>query len=199
MFSGIIRQFATLDRVENNAVGRRLVVGVPMIELRTLELGTSVALNGVCFTLVKKGLRSFEVETMPQTLRVTTVGSWKEGDRLNFEGSLKVGDEIAGHMVYGHVDQVGVIKRCLYEGVATVMEIEAPKEVAEMIFPRASIAIDGVSLTVVDRKDQLFRVSLLPETLKRTTFGERKAGDKVNIEIDMLARYAYQFLQQRER
>ena len=199
MFSGIILQHAKIEELKNNGVGRHFVLNVPMASHRQIERGCSVALNGACFTVIKKAMRTFEVEAMPQTLRITTVGEWQKGDLLNFEPSLKMGDEIGGHLMFGHVDQVGEVNRCLCEGTATVMCFLAPDDVMKMITTRGSVAIDGVSLTVMSRKEKSFRVSLLPETLKATTLGKLKARDKVNIEIDMLARYAYEYIQNSQR
>lgn len=194
MFSGIILERAKIAEMKNDGVGRRFSLEVSISMHRHLKKGSSVALNGVCFTIIKKYLRTFEVEAMPNTLRITTVGTWKEGDLLNFEPSLKLGDEIGGHLVFGHVDDVGEVVKCLYEGTSTMMSIRTNEETMRMIAPRASVAVDGVSLTVVDCRDGAFRVSLLPATLSATTLGGLKSGGKVNIEIDMLARYAYQFL-----
>ena len=194
MFSGIILERAKIVEMKNDGVGRRFSLEVSLASQRHLKEGSSVSLNGVCFTVTLKRLRTFEVETMPQTLRMTTVPDWKEGDLLNFEPSLKLGDEIGGHLVFGHADGVGEVEKCLYEGTSTVMTIRTSEETICMIAPRASVAVDGVSLTVVDCKDGAFRVSLLPETLKATTLGGLKSGGKVNVEIDMLMRYAYQLL-----
>ena len=194
MFSGIILERAKIVEMKNDGVGRRFSLEVSLASQRHLKEGSSVSLNGVCFTVTLKRLRTFEVETMPQTLRMTTVPDWKEGDLLNFELSLKLGDEIGGHLVFGHADGVGEVEKCLYEGTSTVMTIRTSEETICMIAPRASVAVDGVSLTVVDCKDGAFRVSLLPETLKATTLGGLKSGGKVNVEIDMLMRYAYQLL-----
>ncbi|OGL71696.1 riboflavin synthase subunit alpha [Candidatus Uhrbacteria bacterium RIFCSPHIGHO2_02_FULL_54_11] len=194
MFSGIILERAKVEEVKNDGVGRKFWLNVPMAFHRRIKKGASVALNGACFTVLQKSLRAFEVEAMPQTLRLTTAGDWVEGDLLNFEPSLRVGDELGGHFVFGHVDEVCQVDRCLFEGTSTVMCVRASQGAMAMIAPRGSIAIDGVSLTVVSCKETSFRVSLLPETLRATTLGKLKSGSKVNLEIDMLARYAYEFL-----
>ncbi len=194
MFTGIILEHARVEEVKNDGVGRKFWLNVPLTYHSRIKKGASVALNGACFTVLQKSLRAFQVEAMPQTLRLTTAGDWKAGDLLNFEPSLRVGDELGGHFVFGHVDEMCEVDRCLFEGTSTVMCIRASKEAMAMIAPRGSIAIDGVSLTVVSCKETSFRVSLLTETLRATTLGKLTSGSKINLEIDMLARYTYEFL-----
>jgi len=192
MYSGIIRNKAEIIYINDTGVNRVFSLHLPKNIQFRLEVGSSIALNGVCFTIKRKGLRTLDVEAMAQTLDVTTASDWSVGDELNFEGPLKMGEEIGGHMIFGHIDDMAVVTKRVREGNSTVMTFEAPDVVADMIVSRASIAVDGVSLTVVSVDGKEFIVSLLPATLESTSLENLKVGDKVNIEIDMLMRYAYQ-------
>ncbi|MDA1038248.1 MAG: riboflavin synthase [bacterium] len=195
MFSGIVRDRAEIINVIESGVGREFVIELPPYLMKRLRKGDSVLLNGVCFTVHKLARRSVHFEAMPETLRHTTAGSWFKGTNLNAEPSLRLGDDVGGHLVYGHVDEIGELVKRTREGTATIMKFRVSDETAKMLAKRGSIAINGVSLTVTLIEDNQFKVSLLPDTIEATDLGGLSVGDNVNIEIDMLMRYAYKQLQ----
>ncbi len=195
MFSGIVRDRVEIIEVRESGVGREFVVELPSYLMKRLRKGDSILLNGVCFTIHKLARRSIDVEAMPETLRITTVGSWSKGIKLNAEPSLRLGDDVGGHLVYGHVDEIGELVKRTREGTSTIMKFKVSDETAKMLAKRGSIAINGVSLTVTLIEDNQFKVSLLPDTIEATDLGGLSVGDNVNIEVDMLMRYAYKQLQ----
>lgn len=190
MYTGIIKFQGSIQTVRDFGVGKAFIVRAPRAFLRRVHKADSVNIDGACFTVRKKTLRTFEVEAMPQTLRVTSVGSWREGQVVNLEPSVRLGEEMGGHFIYGHVDGVGVVDKIAREGRALLFGISLPEELMRYFPVRASISIDGVSLTVMKSEGHQIVVSLLPDTVEATSLGARQMNDKVNIEIDMLARYA---------
>lgn len=197
MFSGIIKQRGTIKQIEDTGVERRLKLVVPLAVWRRLSAGDSLAVGGVCLTVVTLRPASIDFELMPQTLRLTTAGEWKEGQVVNIEPALRLGEEIGGHLVYGHIDGMGELVRRSLDGSATIMTFKVSTDIAKMLLPRASVAIDGVSLTVVGVDGDQFTVSLLPSTLTTTTLTTLQLHDRVNIELDMMAKYAQQLFQNR--
>jgi riboflavin synthase len=191
MFTGIITDVGTVE-----LVSRR---GDTTFKIRTkydpagIPIGASIACSGACLTVIAKGGHEgdawFSVEVSAETMSKTTLGDWMPGLPINLEKSLRVGDEIGGHIVSGHVDGVGEVLSVTPEGDSTRFKIKAPKELARFIAPKGSIAIDGTSLTVNEVDRSTFGVNIIPHTSKETTWGTVKAGQKVNLEIDMLARY----------
>jgi riboflavin synthase len=158
-------------------------------DLSTLDIGASVSHAGCCLTIVEKGADWFAVEVSGETLSATTLDNWKEGRRVNLERAARVGDELGGHIVSGHVDGVGEVVSVESEGGSHRVRIRVPKPLHRFIAPKGSIAIEGVSLTVNEVEDDVFGVNLIPHTWDVTTLGELKPGARVNLEIDMLARY----------
>jgi riboflavin synthase len=156
-----------------------------------LELadGDSVAVNGVCLTATGVGDRGFDADVMPETLRRTSLGALREGDHVNLELPLRPSDRLGGHMVQGHVDGTGTIDSLTDEGFARLVRVSAPAELLRYVVEKGSIALDGVSLTVFAVEDDAFTVSLIPETLERTTLGRAEPGRTVNLEVDVLAKY----------
>jgi len=154
-----------------------------------MKVGDSVAVDGVCLTVVKVGDGVFSAEAVRETLQRTTLGRLKRGDRVNLERALSIGDRLGGHIMAGHVDGVGRIARREDRAGGAIFEILPPQELLRYIVPRGSVAVDGVSLTVVDVREGVFSVSIIPHTLSITTFGFKRTGDQVNIEVDLLARY----------
>jgi riboflavin synthase len=156
-----------------------------------LELadGDSVAVNGVCLTATGVGDRGFDADVMPETLRRTSLGALREGDHVNVELPLRPSDRLGGHMVQGHVDGTGTIDSLTDEGFARLVRVSAPAELLRYVVEKGSIAVDGVSLTVFAVEDDAFTVSLIPETLERTTLGRAEPGRTVNLEVDVLAKY----------
>lgn len=192
MYTGIITD---VGRVRAIAGG-----GVTRIEVETafdtdrIALGASIALSGPCFTVVEKGPGWFAVEASHETVQRTTLGDWAQGTRLNLEQSLRVGDEMGGHYVTGHVDGLATVSAKVQDGESWRFRFEVPAALARYIAPKGSVALDGVSLTVnevIDADDgsAMFGVNIIPHTCDHTTFAEREVGDRVNVEIDMMARY----------
>ncbi|GGA92092.1 riboflavin synthase subunit alpha [Brucella endophytica] len=199
MFTGIVTDIGKVDRIKQLNEGVHLRIETNY-DPDTIALGASIACAGVCLTVValpEKGsnARWFEVEAWEEALRLTTLGTWKSGTCINLERSLKLGDEMGGHLVSGHVDgQAEIIER-KEEGDAVRFRIRAPESLAPFIAQKGSVALDGTSLTVNGVDGNVFDVLLIRHSLEVTTWGERKVGDKVNIEIDQLARYAARLAQ----
>jgi riboflavin synthase len=191
MFTGIITDVGTVQLIAKR--GDTTVKIATAYDPSAIAIGASIACSGPCLTVVAKGGKAgdgwFSVEVSAETLSKTTLGAWAVGSKVNLERSLKVGEEIGGHIVSGHVDGVGDVIAVEPEGDSTRVRIRAPKPLAKFIAPKGSIALDGTSLTVNEVDGATFGVNLIPHTMKVTAWGAVKAGDKVNIEIDMLARY----------
>jgi len=199
MFTGIVTDIGTVETVSPLKEGIRLRVATAY-DPKTIDMGASISHSGICLTVT--GLpeagsngRWFEVEAWEEALRLTTVGAWTAGTRINLERSLKIGDELGGHIVSGHVDGKAEILSVTAEGDATRFRLRAPAHLAMFVAPKGSVALDGTSLTVnsVDGTD--FDVLLIRHTLDVTTWGQRKAGDFVNFEVDTMARYAARLAQ----
>lgn len=199
MFTGIVTDVGKIARIKplNEGVLLRIETAY---DPSTIDLGASIACSGVCLTVVtlpEKGsnARWFEVEAWEEALRLTTISEWKTGSAINLERSLKLGDEMGGHLVSGHVDAIAEIIACEEEGDAVRFTLRAPETLAPFIAPKGSVALDGTSLTVNGVNGSEFDVLLIRHSLSVTTWGERKVGDWVNIEIDQLARYAARLAQ----
>lgn len=189
MFTGIVTDIGEIEQVEQLDKGRRLRVRTHW-NIDDLEIGASVAHAGVCLTVVAREGDRYDVEAWEEALRLTTLADLHVGSRVNLERSLRIGDELGGHLVQGHVDGTATIVDRVEEGGAVRFVIEAPKELARFIAPKGSVALDGTSLTVNAVEGNRFDVLIIAHTLEVTTWGERKTGDRVNIEIDQMARYA---------
>lgn len=192
MFTGIVTDMGTVERVADLPVGRRLTIRTAY-DPDGIEIGASIACGGPCLTVVEKGSaddRWFAVEAWEEALRLTTLGDWGEGTRVNTERSLKIGDELGGHLVSGHVDGRATITARTDEGDAVRFTLRAPDALARFIAPKGSVALDGTSLTVNGVDGPEFDVLIIKHTLGVTTWGQRKEGDEVNLEIDQMARYA---------
>ena len=187
MFTGLIRQVGTVERVERTEEGVRLRIrGAVGGEVHD---GDSVAVNGVCLTATSVEDGAFCTDVMADTLRRSSLAEAGPGARVNLELALRAGDRLGGHMVQGHVDGVGVVREQIDEGFARRLRIEASPEVLRYVVERGSIAVDGISLTVAGVDGDSFTVSLIPETLQRTTLGTAAPGTQVNLEVDVLAKY----------
>lgn len=194
MFTGIVTDLGTVREVQPIGGGHdhRLVIGTSPAFLATpapVALGASIACSGVCLTAVDLGGDWFAVEASAETLSKTTLGGWQQGTRVNLERSLRIGDELGGHLVAGHVDGTGEVLVALPENGSVRWRFRAPSDLARFIAPKGSIAIDGVSLTVNDVDGEAFGVNIIPHTAGVTTFGTLQPGGRVNLEIDMMARY----------
>ena len=192
MFTGIVTDVGTVRRAEQRG-DLRLVVGTSY-DLDTVDLGASISCSGVCLTVVDKGEDWFAVDVSGETVSKTAANRWREGARLNLERALRLGDELGGHIVTGHVDAVATVVGTCPDGDSTRVGIGVPKELAPTIAPKGSIALDGVSLTVNDVRDAEdgsthFSVNIIPHTAQHTTLGELADGQQLNVEIDVLARY----------
>jgi riboflavin synthase len=189
MFTGIITDIGTLEKVEQLPQGRRFTVSTSY-DTSTIDIGASIAHEGVCLTVVSKTDATFDVEAWEEALRLTTAGTWTQGQKLNLERALKVGDELGGHIVSGHVDGMAKVVKVQDEGEATRYTIEAPKSLARFIAPKGSITLNGTSLTVNAVDGVEFDVLLIRHSQEVTTWGQTELGDMMNIEIDTMARYA---------
>ena len=191
MFTGIITDVGRIEAVE--ARGDLRVKVVCGFDTPAIDLGASIACSGACLTVVDKGSDWFAVDVSHETQSRTVPGQWDEGARLNLERSLRVGDELGGHIVTGHVDAVATVTEAHADGGSTRLTLAAPAAIGKGIAAKGSIALDGVSLTVNSVEDQgdqtLFTVNLIPHTLEATTLNGIAAGRQLNVEIDILARY----------
>jgi riboflavin synthase len=192
MFSGIVETTSPIVRIDNQRQQRILTIRTP----RSWKFGKgeSVSVEGVCSTVQQANRNTFRVTYMPETLRKSTLGSLRLHDKVNLERSLTLNSLIGGHLVQGHVDTTGRIRKIEPEGEAKMYTFEAPGRFARYIVPKGSIAVDGISLTVVNPRRSIFQVSLLAYTLSHTTLGKKGVGDRVNIEVDMLAKYIERLL-----
>ena len=188
MFTGIVTDVGRVRAVRETNRDRRFEIETAF-DLSTLDIGASVAHAGCCLTIVEKGPDWFAVEVSGETLSATTLDNWKEGRRVNLERAARVGDELGGHIVSGHIDGVGEVISVQSEGGSHRVQIRVPKPLHRFIAPKGSITVEGVSLTVNEVEDDVFGVNLIPHTWDVTTLGELKPGARVNLEIDMLARY----------
>jgi riboflavin synthase len=188
MFTGIVTDVGRVRAVRDTNRDRRFEIETAF-DLATIDLGASVAHAGCCLTVVEKGEGWFAVEASGETLAMTTLGDWGEGRRVNLERAARVGDELGGHIVSGHVDGVGEVLSIEAEGGSHRVRIRVPRPLHRFIAPKGSITVEGVSLTVNEVEDDVFGVNLIPHTWDVTTLGGLKPGARVNLEIDMLARY----------
>lgn len=188
MFTGIVTDIGRVRKVEQTARDRRYEVET-VWDTSGIDLGASISHAGCCLTVTEKGPGWFAVEVSGETLSRTNLGDWTEGHRVNLERAAKLGDELGGHIVSGHVDGLGKVVSVTPEGGSHRIEIEAPAPLHRFIAPKGSITVDGVSLTVNAVEGQVFGLNIIPHTWEATTLGALKAGDAVNLEIDMLARY----------
>jgi len=188
MFTGIVTDVGRVRAVRDTDRDRRFEIET-VYDLATVEIGASISHAGCCLTVVEKGGGWFAVEVSGETLSKTTLGDWAEGRRVNLERAARVGDELGGHIVSGHVDGVGEVVSVAAEGGSHRVRIRVPKPLHRYIAPKGSIAVEGVSLTVNEVEDDIFGVNLIPHTWEVTTLGELAPGRRVNLEIDMLARY----------
>ena len=193
MFTGLVSDVGEVLSVEPRGGLKRLRVACAY-DPATIQLGASIAHNGVCMTVVDFGARDkgawYDIDAAAETLAVTTAGEWRAGTKLNLERALKIGDELGGHLVSGHVDGVAKLReRKDFDGMAH-FDIVAPHALAKFIAEKGSVALDGTSLTVNKVDGDAFTILLIPHTLAVTTWGGRKTGDDINIEVDVMARYA---------
>ena len=187
MFTGIITDIGRIAGIADGD-GRDLVVE-SRLDTGAIPLGASIAHSGVCLTVTEFVPGGWKVHASPETLARTTLGSWTVGRRINLEGSLRLGDELGGHLVFGHVDGLGEVRAIEKQGDGFKITFGLPSELSRMVATKGSIAVDGISLTVNGVDDDSFHVTIIPHTWDHTTLADRGVGDQVNLEADMLARY----------
>lgn len=193
MFTGLVQELGTVRAVEREPAGARIEVETALVS--ELTEGDSISVNGVCLTAVSVADGAFRADVMAETLRRSSLGPLEPGARVNLELPLRPADRLGGHFVQGHVDGTGTVESATVEGFASVVRIACEPAVMRYIVEKGSIAVDGVSLTVADLDDEGFSVSLIPETLERTTLGAAVPGRVVNLEVDVLAKYVEKLTQ----
>ncbi|HEX5762467.1 MAG TPA: riboflavin synthase [Solirubrobacterales bacterium] len=187
MFTGLIQDIGRVDSVQADGDGARLQISTGLAA--DVQPGDSVALNGACLTATAVAAEGFETDAMNQTLEVTTLGELEPGARVNLELAMRASDRLGGHIVQGHVDGVGEVVSIKDDGFAKRLRVALPVELSRYLIDKGSIALDGVSLTVAALGEAWVEVSLIPETLERTTLGEAAPGRKINVECDVVAKY----------
>ncbi|NDR59596.1 riboflavin synthase [Aliiruegeria sabulilitoris] len=187
MFTGIVTDIGEIRQLEKRG-DLRARIGTSY-DMDGVDLGASIACNGVCLTVIEKGADWFDVNISAESVSKTNIGGWKEGGRINLERALKVGDELGGHIVSGHVDGTAEIVAMADEGDSTRVTFRAPRDLARFIAPKGSVALNGTSLTVNEVNGADFGVNFIPHTKEVTTWGDAAVGDLINLEIDTLARY----------
>jgi riboflavin synthase len=191
MFTGIVTALGTVRSIRplGNGQDMRLTIATPWQDMASIAIGASIACSGCCLTATELGPDWFAADASAETLACTTLGRWRAGTRINLERSLRMGDELGGHIVSGHVDGIGEAVSATPENASTRWTFRVPHHLARFIAAKGSVAVDGVSLTVNAVDGDTFGVNVIPHTAEVTTFGSLAPGDAVNIEIDMLARY----------
>lgn len=193
MFTGLVAELGSVERLTEDGSRCQLTVRARKI-LPEVKIGDSIAVNGVCLTVIHLRSNGFTADVMPETVRRTTLHALAPGDRVNLERALRPADGLDGHIVQGHVEGIGRILSVTQEGNALLYQLAAPQELLRYIVEKGSVAIDGISLTVIRVDEEGFEVSLIPHTAKMTTLGYKTAGDMVNLETDILARYVEKML-----
>jgi len=192
VFTGIIEEVGKVISAQSS----KIVIAASDV-LQGMELGGSIAVNGVCLTITSLNTNSFSVDIMAETLRRSNLGLLSAGERVNLERPLTLGGQLGGHLVQGHIDATGRVGSVRWDGEATIIRFEAPPEVMYYVVEKGFIAVDGVSLTVVTKDTSSFQVSVVDYTRKHTTLGDRQVGDLVNLEVDIIAKYVEQLSQAR--
>jgi len=197
MFTGIVTDIGEVVAIEERADGLRRLTIACAYDPAQIAIGASICASGVCMTAVATGKKTFSVDAAAETLNVTTVGRWRTGTRVNLERSLKMGDELGGHLVSGHVDGVAELTARKDLTDMARLTLRVPKPLARFIAQKGSVALDGVSLTVNEVAADTFSVLIIPHTLAVTTLGPLKQGDRLNLEVDVMARYAARLMETR--
>jgi riboflavin synthase len=188
MFTGIIQDIGTITDIAKNG-DWLLSIKTDKLPLATTALGASIACSGICLTVISKTENSFQVQASAETLSKTTIMHWKSGTRINLEPALRMGDELGGHLVTGHIDGVAFVTSKRKEGDSLRLQFEVPHELSRFLAPKGSATLDGTSLTVNEVNGAVFGVNIIPHTQTETTLGALAIGDAVNFEVDMIARY----------
>jgi riboflavin synthase len=197
MFTGLIQDIGKIQSVERKGEGIRLTIST-QLDLSHTKIGDSISLDGACLTVVGLSGRALTVDASPETLRRTTLLTVREGQPVNLEMPLKMSDPLGGHFVAGHVDGTGEIIEVAPEGNFMRYRFRVPAEIARYLIEKGSVAVDGISLTITECQDQEFMVSIIPHTTQSTTLGKKKAGDRVNVENDLIAKYVEKFVRRED-
>jgi len=197
MFTGIVEEKGKVQRVSYRGLEKKLTIEMPS-NLTEVELGDSISVNGVCLTVAEKQGQVIAVDLSSETIEKTTLGEAREGDRVNLERALRVSDRLGGHIVTGHIDGIGAVTEATQQRDFLRLRIELPRGVSRYVVEKGSIAIDGVSLTVNECSEDEIGLTLIPYTLAKTTLIEKKRGDRVNVEADILGKYVEKALGQRK-
>ncbi len=197
MFTGIVEELGTVAGIEDQGDALRLTIHAEHV-LTDVSLGDSISVNGCCLTVAERDGDTWTADVMQETLDKTSLAGVQPGDRVNLERAVTPTTRLGGHIVQGHVDAVGVVRRRTPSEHWEVVEVEMPPHLGRYLVDKGSITVDGVSLTVVEAGEDGFTVSLIPETLARTTLGSRQPGDRVNLEVDVLAKHVEKLLQSRK-
>jgi riboflavin synthase len=199
MFTGIIQKIGIIKSISENNQNKIIEIEIPKHKI-DYQKGESICINGICSTVINSSKNSFQVEYMPETLKLTTVNFWQKGDKLNLEASLKISDKLDGHFVLGHIDAIGeIIKIRNNKNSGYEIDISFPQKLSKFLAFKGSIAVDGVSLTISNLEENFFTISLIPYTLEHTNFSIKKEKDKVNLEIDLLMRYLKRLFDARDK
>jgi riboflavin synthase len=198
MFTGIIEDRGKVMRVEYQGQEKRLTIGMPL-HLTEVQVGDSINVNGVCLTVARNRGQVVELDLSQETLERTILGELKEGDQVNLERALKLTDRLGGHIVTGHIDGIGVIVDKRKERDFFRLRIKIPESVSRYVVEKGSIAIDGISLTVNEYQGEEVQITLIPYTIEKTTLKDKKAGDRVNLEADILGKYVEKLFDQRDK
>ena len=193
MFTGIIEDKGKVLKVEYRGQEKRLTIGLPP-HLTEVQLGDSININGVCLTVVQKGPQGIELDLSKETLQRTVLGELKQGDQVNLERALRLSDRLGGHIVTGHIDGIGVIVERKKERDFVQLGIRIPESVSKYVVQKGSIAVDGISLTVNEYREGEIRLTLIPYTIEKTTFVDKKVGDRLNVEADIIGKYVEKLL-----
>ena len=193
MFTGIVENKGKVLKVDHRGEMKRLTLDVPF-DLTEMQLGDSININGVCLTVVEKRGRAISVDLSPESLQRTTLARVKEADQVNLERALRLSDRLGGHIVTGHIDGIGTIIERRIDGNSLYLKVRIPQAVTPYVVQKGSIAIDGISLTVNEFREDWIRLTLIPYTLEKTTLIEKKVGEEVNVEADVLGKYVEKVL-----
>ncbi|MGG4447356.1 riboflavin synthase [Brevibacillus porteri] len=193
MFTGLVEEVGVLESIQGNEQASRLVIRAQQV-LEGVKLGDSISVNGICLTVTSYTNRQFSVDVMPETMNKTSLRQLRSGQRVNLERAMRLGDRFGGHIVSGHVDGTGMVASREVNANAVVFRMEAQPRLLKYVIARGSICIDGISLTVVDVNDNGFTVSIIPHTLANTSLADRRPGDLVNLETDVIGKYVERLL-----
>ena len=194
MFTGLVEERGVIARIEERPAGRRLFIEARLVA-SDARVGDSIAVSGCCLTAIEVDETGFLVEAVPETLDRTTLGSWREGDAVNLERSLRLDQRLGGHLVQGHVDGVGTVDSVVPEGDGRRARLVVPAPLRRFVAEKGSLAVDGVSLTVAAMREDGCEIAYIPHTLAATTAGGYAAGRRVNLEVDLMARYVARLLE----